>query len=123
MKMLKRLILGLCAVCTTSVVSAAETVGERLDAASATVYSLGNFALVAVGAAGIFILFTGIWGLKKYADDARSNPLAKPMIYLVAGGLMTGFAAFQSTLSNTTTGTDSSTTTGSFTATDNSGTP
>ena len=118
MKKLQGLILSLFAmVFTSSAFVAAETVGERLDSAATTVSSLGNFALVAVGAAGIVILFLGIWGLKKYADDQRSNPLAKPMIYLVAGGLMTGFSAFQATLSNTATGSDSSSTTGTFTAT------
>lgn len=127
MKMLKRLMLGLSTIfasASTFAAGSAETVGDRLDAASATVYSLGNFALVGVGAAGILILFLGIWGMKKYADDSRSNPLAKPLLYLVAGGLMTGFSAFQATLSNTATGSDNSTsTTGTFTATESGSTP
>ena len=120
MKFINKLMLAMTSLFVTAssfAAGSAQTVGERLDDASSTVYSLGNFMLVGVGAAGIVILFMGIWGLKKYADDNRSNPLAKPMLYLVAGGLMTGFSAFKATLSNTTTGSDNSSDTGSFTAT------
>ena len=117
MKFINKLMLAATSMFITFNSFAAETVGQRLDSASSTVYSLGNFMLVGVGAAGIVILFMGIWGLKKYADDNRSNPLAKPMIYLVAGGLMTGFSAFKATLSNTATGADNSSDTGTFSAT------
>ena len=120
MKFISKLMLALTSIFvsfSSLAAGSADTVGERLDAASSTVYSLGNFFMVAVGAAGIIILFMGIWGLKKYADDNRSNPLAKPMIYLVAGGLMTGFTAFKATLSNTATGSDNSSNTGTFQAT------
>jgi hypothetical protein len=97
--------LSMATVMTSSVF--ATDLSERINNASKSVEAGGNLAVWLVGAAGIVLLFMGIMGLKKYADDARSNPLMKPMIYILAGGLMTGFTAFRNILANTATGEDS----------------
>jgi hypothetical protein len=83
----------------------ADTVGGQLKKINTTVEAGGNLLMWVVGVAGIGLMFMGIMGLKKYADDARSNPLMKPMIYLVAGGMMSGFTVLQSMFSETVTGT------------------
>jgi hypothetical protein len=95
---------GLMGLMVTSPIIAGATVGEQLTKINSTVEAGGSLLLWVVGIAGIALIFMGIMGLKKYADDARSNPLMKPMIYLVAGGLMSGFTAIQTMFAETVTG-------------------
>jgi uncharacterized membrane protein len=79
---------------------------DRIDNAAKSVQAGGSLFVWIVGAAGIILLFMGIMGLKKYADDQRQNPLMKPMIYMVAGALMSGFTTFRNILTSTSTGSD-----------------
>jgi amino acid transporter len=60
------------------------------------------FGWIVAFAGGIFA-FLGIVGLKKYADDARQNPLMKPLIMFIAGSLALGFTVFTGILTKTTT--------------------
>ena len=94
------------------------TIGARLDAGAKSLSSFGDFIMLAVGVTGVLICFMGAWGLKQYADDSRSNPLTKPLMYFLAGAIMTGFAAWQNVLGKTVTGSESDATkTGEFKAT------
>lgn len=103
-------------VFTSSVLAANETLGKRIDVGNESIASFGNMMMLVVGVGGVLILFLGAWGLKQYADDSRSNPLMKPMLYFIAGAILTGFTAWKAILSQTVTGSDASNDTGTFKA-------
>lgn len=73
----------------------------RIGSWTDTFNSVGGFFKIIVGFAGAIFAFMGIVGLKKYADDARQNPLMKPLIMFIAGALALGFVAFTTTLAQT----------------------
>ena len=79
-------------------------IGDRLSSAAGEVGIFGDLLMIIIGVAGVILLFMGGIGLKKYADNSQQNPLMKPMIFFVAGGIMTGFTAFQGLLSESVTG-------------------
>ena len=107
MKKINAILLSLFVMIMTSPLAlATETLDERINEGAKVVQAGGNFMIWVVGAAGIVLLFLGIMGLKKYADDSRQNPLMKPMIYLIAGAAMSGFTVFRNILTATATGED-----------------
>lgn len=65
---------------------------------------LGSFLLIIIAVLGVIVLLNGALGLKKYADDSRSNPLMKPLLYFAVGAILTGFSAFQGMLGKSATG-------------------
>ena len=77
-----------------------DDVATNLTGTTKAVGSL--FGWIVAFAGGIFA-FLGIVGLKKYADDARQNPLMKPLIMFIAGSLALGFTVFTGILTQTTT--------------------
>lgn len=82
----------------------AQTIGDRIKSLGRDGVVFGNFMMLVVGVAGIVLLFLGIWGLKKNAENNQQNPLKVPLILIVAGGIMAGFTAFQMILSESFTG-------------------
>jgi amino acid transporter len=84
---------------------AADNLDTTMGKWEATLTAAGGLFKVAVGFAGAIFAFLGIIGLKKYADDARQNPLMKPLIMFCAGALALGFTAFTGQLGTTGTGT------------------
>tara|TARA_B100002019_G_scaffold285535_1_gene294644 strand:+ start:282 stop:650 length:369 start_codon:yes stop_codon:yes gene_type:complete len=85
-------------------VNAAESLQDRFKSWGEEVFVFGDLLMIIIGVAGVILLFMGGIGLKKYADNSQQNPLMKPMIFFVAGGIMTGFTAFQGLLSESVTG-------------------
>jgi amino acid transporter len=77
-----------------------DDVANNLTGTTKAIGSL--FGWVVAFSGGVFA-FLGIVGLKKYADDARQNPLMKPLIMFVAGSLALGFTVFTGILTKTTT--------------------
>lgn len=80
------------------------TVGDHLGKVQEDVQATGSLFRWIVALVGAFFVFGGINGLKKYSDDPRSNPLMKPLIMTICGGLALGFGAFTNMLSGTATG-------------------
>ncbi len=89
---------------TPELLAEVTTVGGQLDAIKDDVASTGSLFRWIVALVGAFFVFGGINGLKKYSDDPRSNPLMKPLIMTLCGGLALGFSAFTNMLAGTTTG-------------------
>ena len=65
------------------------------------VKGVGSLFRWIVALVGGFFAFSGIMGLKKYADDPRSNPINAPLIKTLCGGLALGFGVFTEILSGT----------------------
>lgn len=96
-----------------------KTVGQQIGSIGGEVGIFGNFMLLIIAVVGVVVLLSGAMGLKKYADDSRSNPLMKPLIYFIVGGILTGFSAFQGMLGKSATGEiDDTTSRGAFKADD-----
>jgi amino acid transporter len=82
-------------------VAATEKVDDVAKNLTGSVIAIGSlFGWIVAFAGGIFA-FLGIVGLKKYADDARQNPLMKPLIMFIAGSLALGFTVFTGILTKT----------------------
>ncbi len=105
-KMLKLLAVSSTVLFAPELFAAVSTVGGQLDNVVQDVESTGALFRWIVALVGAFFVFGGINGLKKYADDPRSNPLMKPLIMTLCGGLALGFGAFSDMLAGTTTGSE-----------------
>lgn len=105
---MKKIFKSLALLLMASAIPAANagTVGGQITSVAGEVGAFGNFLMIVIGVAGVVLMFLGAMGLKKYGEDSRSNPLMKPMIFFLAGALMTGFGAFQGMLSTSITGED-----------------
>ena len=114
--------IGIVLLSSVSAIAGDAGIGDRLSSAAGEVGIFGDLLMIIIGVAGVILLFMGGIGLKKYADNSQQNPLMKPMIFFVAGGIMTGFTAFQSMLSTSLTGSsgDEDTGRGGFKAPDSS---
>lgn len=84
--------------------SGVSTIGDQLKNVKEDVSQTGSLFRWIVALVGAFFVFGGINGLKKYSDDPRSNPLMKPLIMTLCGGLALGFGAFTNMLSSSATG-------------------
>lgn len=84
--------------------AAVQTIGGHLDKVQDDVSATGSLFRWIVALVGAFFVFGGINGLKKYSDDPRSNPLMKPLIMTLCGGLALGFGAFTNMLAGSATG-------------------
>lgn len=76
---------------------------KRIEDWTKSLGAVGKLFIIVVGFAGAIFAFMGIIGLKKYAEDARQNPLMKPLIMFVAGAFALGFIGFTGMLSTTAT--------------------
>src|SRR5690554_5007300 len=104
MKFIKKIFLSSCLFLYSLSLHSADSIGDRLGKIGEELFTFGSFFMLIIGVAGVIFMFLGGMGLKKYADDSRSNPLGRPMIYFLAGALLTGITTFQQMLSKTITG-------------------
>lgn len=104
MKFIKKIFLSSCLFLYSLSLHAADSIGDRLGKIGEEIFTFGSFFMLIIGVAGVILMFLGGMGLKKYADDSRSNQLGRPMIYFLAGALLTGFTTFQQMLSKSITG-------------------
>lgn len=79
-------------------------IGGRLEGLNEEGGILASSLMLLIGIAGTIMLFLGLWGLKKHAENSQQNPLKTPLILTIAGGIMAGFTAFQTLLSESFTG-------------------
>lgn len=98
------LVLGVIAISPTLLAETTATIGDQLDNVQKDVRATGSLFRWIVALVGAFFVFGGINGLKKYSDDPRSNPLMKPLIMTICGGLALGFGAFTTMLAGSATG-------------------
>jgi hypothetical protein len=76
---------------TGSTIESTREVGRVAESLNQTVTQMSKMFSVVLQMAGLLILFLGVFGLKKYADDPRYNSLMKPIVYIMAGSMMSGF--------------------------------
>lgn len=110
--MTKNTLLKLAVISTLVIISPtllaadAPTLGAQITEVQKDVQATGSLFRWIVALVGAFFVFGGINGLKKYSDDPRSNPLMKPLIMTICGGLALGFGAFTEMLAGSATGSD-----------------
>jgi hypothetical protein len=85
-----------------------EGMTERGKAIGETVEVWTVVLVLAASLVGIGLMIAGGLQLKKYADNPQQNPIAKPLIYLVAGILIFGISATSETMKATIFGDGSS---------------
>lgn len=104
--LIKAILLGAILVMMPDLMAAGSTGGvvtlkDQTGNITEDVKGAGSLFRWIVALVGAFFAFGGIMGLKKYADDPRSNPIMKPLLMTLCGGAALGFGAFTEILSGT----------------------
>jgi hypothetical protein len=91
-----------------TLVLAADTVGQRVDAVNQSVQTFAGLGYIVAFVLGLFLGINGLMKIKAYADNPQQNPLTKPLIYCVAGAMLMGFTVWNGIISETIAGDDGS---------------
>jgi len=103
MKFLKNTLLTLSLTIPAISSAATNNVGDVAASLTTQMSSIGGLVVVLALLMGLALIAMGALQLKKHSENPQQVPLSKPIIWLVAGGLLTGLSSTSSVLQGTLT--------------------